>query len=83
MGEKWRKRVSRLGDSNPRPHHYELRVSAQICGFLPQLRTDFANLFAFDYPLFPIPCTVEHIGRQRDWYSRAALTNNATGVRYG
>jgi len=60
--------------SNRRPSRCKLQAPTANCGLLAKLSAYFPNLCRFRFAIVPVMCTLVHIGRQRDWYSRAALT---------
>lgn len=62
-----------LTGSNRRPSRCKLRVPLQIWGFHAKYRKHFRNIDRFCSRYVSLDGTHVHIGRQRDWYSRAAL----------
>ena len=72
-----------LTGSNRRPSRCKLRVSTPNCAFSANHPAGLRNMSRFRFACVPRSGTQVHIGRQRDWYSRAALTTNAKGPRNG
>jgi hypothetical protein len=60
--------------SNRRPSRCKLGVALTTLAFLAHYQPHFANLCRFRSRFVARSGTQVHIGRQRDWFSRAALT---------
>lgn len=65
----------------PRPSRCKQEAPAQICGFYGQTHKDLRNIGPFCSRFVAFSGTFVHIGRQREWYSRAALTIRLSGVQ--